>query len=110
MLYFFGSAGGPHILEAGVDAHGWLLSAKKKWLTIQVSDSFLLFRIGKKKSENPTFRDEVSANKSLHKASFTVPEIVWTTEKKIPELGLNEVLSKRLRPVYIHAYFVVAIE
>jgi phosphoglycolate phosphatase-like HAD superfamily hydrolase len=100
MLYFFGTAGGPHILEAGWDAPGWLLRAKKNRPTIQVSNIDLLFRIGKKKAEDPACRDEVSANKSLHEISFTAPETVSTTEKEIPELGPNEVLSKWLCPVY----------
>jgi hypothetical protein len=95
MLCFFGTAGGPQILDEGWDAPGWIQRAKEIRPKIQVSNVDLLFRIGKVKDE--TTKREVSED-VLREILFTEPGKVTTKEKEIPKLGPNQVLSKYIEP------------
>lgn len=91
MLYFFGTAGAPRILEEGWDAYGWIRRARQNRPKIQVSNVDLLFRKGKRQS-SPT-HDYNEGSRFLHEIQFTAPKEVTTTTKEIPELGPTEVLG-----------------
>lgn len=94
MLYFFGTAGGPQILEEGLDAPGWINRAKRRRPNIQVSNVDFLFRIGKAKGVQTQCTDSLQ---SYNEILFTAPEKVRVVQKPTRELGPNEVLSKLFR-------------
>jgi phosphoglycolate phosphatase-like HAD superfamily hydrolase len=91
MLYFFGTAGGPKILQEGWDANSWIQRARQNRPNIQVSNVDLLFRIGQRSSNTCHSKD---SSRFLNEIQFTAPREVTTTKKEIPDLGPNQVLSK----------------
>ena len=93
MMYFFGTAGGPQIMEAGWDAPGWISRSKQRRPKIQVSNVDLLFRAGRHSS--PAGKESQNSQGQMKEILFTSPGEVTTTEKDIPtDLGPNQVLSK----------------
>jgi phosphoglycolate phosphatase-like HAD superfamily hydrolase len=90
MMYFFGTAGGPQLMEEGWDATGWISRSKQRRPKIQVSNVDLLFRTGK---ITPETEQAQHSQNSIEEILFTDPGKVSTSEKPIPELGPSQVLS-----------------
>ena len=90
MLYFFGTAGGPQILNDGWDASGWIERARMNQPTIEVSNVDLVFRFGQEEYNPKPFLEL----HELHEIQFIGPKEVTSVKKEIPELGPNEILSK----------------
>jgi hypothetical protein len=93
MLYFFGTAGGPQLMNEGWNAGGWIRRARENRPTILVSNVDLLFSMGRKVSGGEGTCSGESP-KTLDEIQFIAPEKVTTTQKEIPELGPNQVLGK----------------
>jgi FMN phosphatase YigB (HAD superfamily) len=91
MMYFFGTAGGPQLMEEGWDGPGWIARSKQRRPKIQVSNVDLLFRAGKS-SVNGVEQSQDSQD-TIQEILFTDPGKVATLEKPIPDLGPNQVLS-----------------
>ena len=92
MIYFFGTAGGPQLLQEGWDTSGWIDRAKQNRPNIQVSNMDLLFRMGQHKVKQPS--DSKNTYTEIQEILFTEPQKVSTTQKPIPDVGPNQVLSK----------------
>jgi threonine dehydrogenase-like Zn-dependent dehydrogenase len=110
MLYFFGTAGGPLILENGWDAIGWIGRARKAKPNIQVSNMDLLFRIPanpRDKRKKSKCNSEETVMSTLKEIQFTGPKQVTTIEKKIPKLGPNQILSESFHNSYAPMSFAV---
>jgi hypothetical protein len=96
MMYFFGSTGGPQILEDGWDARGWIKRARENRPSIQVINTDLLFRMppimGAFDGRNEARRSV--SNESAKEILFTEPYKVTAVIKDIPtELGPRQILS-----------------
>jgi hypothetical protein len=92
LLYFFGTAGGPELMNTGWNAGGWIRRARENRPTIMVSNVDLLFSMGRKVLDKEgTCSDE--RPKTLDEIQFIAPKKVTTTPQKIPELGPNQVLG-----------------
>lgn len=102
MLYFFGSTGGPQILEEGWDAPRWIRRVRTTRPLIQISNQDLLFRmpsmeapnVGLIASSNSQTADSAVARKAKE-ILFTEPYKVTTMEKDLPKtLGPRQVLIR----------------
>ena len=101
MLYFFGTAGGPQLMNEGWNAGGWIGRARENRPTIMVSNVDLLFSMGRKVAgEEGTCPGE--RPKTLDEIQFIAPEKVTTTQKEIPELGPNQVLGTSFEVFVVH--------
>jgi hypothetical protein len=98
MLHFFGSTGGPQLLEEGWDAGGWMRRARANRPSIQVINTDLLFRMpGIANSFEGSDYTNTSVASGAKEILFTAPYKVTEADKEIPaELGPRQVLSKFL--------------
>jgi hypothetical protein len=109
MMYFFGTSGGPELLEAGWDAQGWIQRAKQHQPTIRVSNVDLLFEMGRERSRGTPALETVEGRgtattvpkrrsnlvRTGQEILFTAPNQVGTAPISITEkeLGPNQVLG-----------------
>ena len=114
MLYFFGTTGGPKLVEQEWDATGWIRRAKDLRPAIKASNVDLLFQFQQPAmtfAQRRPSADQPPYTTVLDEIQFVEPRKVTSIQKEIPdELSPNQVLSRFCFVFFTYSFVVVCRE